>query len=266
MRRRVEGIVLSKSVFRERDMIARLLLRSGKRVSVLLYGGHGGGKRAKPSPVQLGYLLSVQINRVSPYHTGMYSSREYALGWQHFHIQHSYRAFCLLCFYVELILKVAPEDNLFEDGKELREGDHKGLFRVLSNSLFYLDKALAQGESFKESSLAFFLSKLIIELGITPNLKICLYSNQRLCGLNDFKLICDQGGFAAKRYLREDEEGLDQNHRGLWEILDQSWNLSFKEMEKLSGVDSCHFPSLYNYLLFHLGIDGDRIRAASLVI
>ena len=266
MRKKVEGVLLSKRPFRERDLIARLLLRNGKRVDILFYAGQGGGKKLKSSLLQLGYLICVEINRVPSNHQGMYSSREYSIGWQHVRIQYSYQAFYLLCFYLELVAKIAPEDNLLGSEGGAGKGDYYGLFRVLSNSLFYLEKALAHREFSRGRSLALFLSKLIMELGITPNLNTCLYSNQRLCELERFKLLCDQGGFVAEQYLGRQEKGLIHNHRSIWEILNQSWSLSFKDMARLEGIKSCHFPSLYNYLLFHLGIDEGRIRTASLVI
>ena len=83
MRVKIEGIILAKNLFKERDLICRLLLRNGKQVSVLCYGGQGGGRRMKSSLIELGHLLSLEISRFRRNHQGMYSSREYSLVWHH---------------------------------------------------------------------------------------------------------------------------------------------------------------------------------------
>ena len=49
MQTKIEGLILSKVPYDERHVIANLLLRSGRKVSVVFYGGRGGGKKQKSS-------------------------------------------------------------------------------------------------------------------------------------------------------------------------------------------------------------------------
>ena len=244
--------MLSKIPFKERDVIGRLLLRNGKQLSVLLYGGLGN--KHKSSPAQLGYMLSLEINRSA--RREMYSSREYTLSWQHRRCS-GHQAFYLLCFYLELISRMAPEDELHEGEGA---GEHRGLFRVLSNALYQLD---GRGVPEKNRHLGVFLCKLIIELGITPNLKHCLYSQRALGEVADFQLLLDQGGFVDRQYLDRSGPG----HRKVWAMLSDCWRLPYPEaMARWPGGGPHCIEILFHYLLFQTQLEAQKIRTASLVI
>ncbi len=47
MQKKIEGILIKKIPYKERDIIGTLLLRSGMQVSAIFYGGAGGGKNKK---------------------------------------------------------------------------------------------------------------------------------------------------------------------------------------------------------------------------
>ena len=47
MQSKIEGIVTSKIPYDERHIIANVILRNGKKVSVVFYGGRGGGPKQK---------------------------------------------------------------------------------------------------------------------------------------------------------------------------------------------------------------------------
>ena len=55
----IEGILIRKTPFQERHVMGNVLLRNGKSLSVLFYGGQGGGKKSKPSTLELGHLFSI---------------------------------------------------------------------------------------------------------------------------------------------------------------------------------------------------------------
>lgn len=207
------------------------------------------------SPLELGHLISAELNLFKRNHQGLYASREYSLSWHHSRLRNDYHAFYLLCFYLELITKMAAEDELAQRDFG---SDHCGLFRVLSNAIYHLENSWSAACSTKH--LALFLAKLIIELGITPNLQRCLYSNQELSRLQDFQLVFDQGGFVEASYLTEP----GANHRKVWEILDQSWKLPYAEVAQLTEVAATHIEVLYHYLLFQTQIPQAKLKAASL--
>ena len=221
----------------------------------------------KSQVLELGHLLSFEVGRFRRNHQGMYSCGQYALGWHHRQLRNHHQAFYLLCFYLELISVVAPEDDLSQE--DLGD-EYQGLFRVLSNAIYHLEQTAVEVSNkavgvgfFKAQHLGPFLSKLIIQLGITPNLKRCLYSDRELCQLEDFQLLFDQGGFVGGQYLSGGPTG---NHREVWEVLRQSWSLPYGEMAKTAVVGDQHLQVLYRYLLFQAQIKQEKIRTAPLVI
>ena len=61
----LEGIIIYKSPFKERDLIIKLLKRDGTVSTVMFYGGQGGGKNKKPSLLDLGAMIEVTIKEQS---------------------------------------------------------------------------------------------------------------------------------------------------------------------------------------------------------
>ena len=155
---------------------------------------------------------------------------------------------------------MAPEDELTQEdfGSE-----HQGLFRVLSNGIYHLEDSVARERFAKGQHLAAFLSKLIIELGITPNLQNCLYCHRKLSQQGHLQLLFDQGGFVDGQC--SNEEFVD-GHLEAWQILGQSWQLPYGEVAKLSGTDTDHLPVLYHYLLAQTQINQEQVKTAPLVI
>ena len=82
---KVEGIVIQKTPFKERDIICHLLLRTGKTLAVYFYGGRGGGKKAKGSIIETGFMLSVELQRQrKTLDSPMHIAKEYSLIWSSF--------------------------------------------------------------------------------------------------------------------------------------------------------------------------------------
>ena len=257
MRTKVEGILLSKSPFRERDLVGHLLLRTGKKVSVLFYGGQGGGKKMKSCLLGPGNLLSVEIHSFGrQQHQGLYRSREYALKWHHQNVRNHHQAFYLLCFYLEILSKVVPEDDLGEG--EGAEGSDQGAFSVLANAIYHLDESVKNKRFSRANHLALFLSKLVGYLGLTPQLERCLYSQRNLAELGDFTLVFEQGGFAQKQHL----SGKKGNHRGVWEMLCRSQQFPYGGVDEFlaQGRD---VQVLFDYLLFQCHLSRERLRTAN---
>ncbi|MBC7539412.1 MAG: recombination protein O N-terminal domain-containing protein, partial [Bacteriovorax sp.] len=139
MQTKIEGIVLSKIPYDERHIIAHLLLRSGRKVSVVFYGGRGGGVKQKSSVIELGFMLSVEL-RTSKSTGEIYHAKEWNLVWHHDLVRLDHSAFYVMCFFLEIINKVSPSENLHEVHEENVE--MVGLFTTLSNALVHLEKCL----------------------------------------------------------------------------------------------------------------------------
>ena len=260
MRVKIEGILLSRQLFKERDLIGQLLLRNGKRVTVLFYGGQGGGRKQQTSPLELGHLVHLEINRFARNHQGMYSSREYIPTWFHRHLRHDYPTFCLLCFYLELVSKIAPEDQLTDHDAG---NHHQGLFRVLANAIYHLEHSRkSHPPPPLRQQMVVFLAKLIIELGITPNLHHCLYSERNLSSLDDFQLIFEQGGFVGGQFLSPPRT----NHRTVWEILSHSWKLPYPQAQQLAPTASTEADVLCQYLLFQTHLNQSQLKTLPSVL
>lgn len=58
---KIEGILLSKLPYKDRHLICHMLLRSGKKVGVIFYGGAGGGKKMKSTNLELGHMIKVEL-------------------------------------------------------------------------------------------------------------------------------------------------------------------------------------------------------------
>ncbi len=76
MNTKIEGILLSKLAHGERNLLVKLLLRSGKIISVMFYGGRGGGEKKKSSVLEIGTMLKVELAR-SKSNSELYSAKEW---------------------------------------------------------------------------------------------------------------------------------------------------------------------------------------------
>ena len=135
----LEGIIIHKTPFKERDLICNVLLRSGKKVAIYFYGGRGGGKKTKGSILEVGFMMKItSAPRRKVVDTNIIIAKEYKHIWNSEYIRDNYKAFYLSSFFMEYIGKIALESNHDEISKD----DDSGLFRVLSNSLYFLDDSI----------------------------------------------------------------------------------------------------------------------------
>ena len=90
MQTKIEGILIRKIPYQDRHIIGTLLLRSGRKVSVLFYGGQGGGKKLKSSTLELGHMLRVELGR-SKSTSDLYRAKEWSPIWIHEKIANNWR-------------------------------------------------------------------------------------------------------------------------------------------------------------------------------
>jgi recombinational DNA repair protein (RecF pathway) len=203
-----EGIVVHRVPYKERDLIVKLLLRNGMSAGFYIYGGQGGGKNHKPSVFELGSMMKIlvkeQKTRVES--SDLMISAEHVRTWEPQNIRHDVKAYYLICLYFELIQKISIQ---FAPGSsDPLNGDHEGVFSVLSNALFYLDDALKKQQFVPHQQLTLFMVKLLFHLGIIPETDHCSYCQEDLLTHQSVIFLPAQGQFACELCSQgENEKG-----------------------------------------------------------
>lgn len=267
---KVEGIIIQKTPYKERDLICNILLRSGKTISVYFYGGRGGGKQSKGSIVELGHMLALELNlRKKSNDSQLYTVKEYKLLWSGQFIRDHFEAFYLYSFYIEFLGKIAVEDDL--DGFE--DDHHHGLFNVLSNGLFYLDESIRKKNFILQNHLFIFLARLSVQLGITVDVELCMYCFESL----DNKLCLfgpGSGGFACMECSSKRDEFLSENKllleeyqssTNLKKILGICYRLPYKDYEKMPEVAQGLTISQFQYINLQFGFTKEQFKSWNLI-
>lgn len=164
-----EGILISKIPYKERDLIGKILTRRGTIQTFYFYGGRGGGKKMKPSLLELGRMLKIEAKVKNKNAEEMLTASEVSVLWEGRKIRENYEAFVFMCFVLELVSKISVQDD-HEEG----ESHFEGIFKATSNALFYLNDALEKKNFSKNIHYALFLSKIIQELGIASEEELLL--------------------------------------------------------------------------------------------
>lgn len=258
MKRKIEGLVISKTPFKERDLICKILLRNGKKISVIFHGGRGGGTKKKSSVLELGFMLDIELSW-SKSTSEIYRASEWNPRWMHKYIRNNSKAFYLLCFYCEVLNYISFNEDL-HDFEETVEGP----FRVISNALFLLEKDLENKSFDMHKHLLLFLSKLLLEQGVYPRMESC-----RICGnyLEQFKtlaLVADQGGFACERCY---EGGTVAKE--LWNFMGVSGKTKYQDFS-YSFSNDVHpqnmATALLQYFYYQYQLSNQTFKSLSLLI
>jgi len=268
---RVEGIVIQKTPFKEKDIICHMLLRSGKTIPVYIYGGRGGGKKSKGSIVETGFMLKMELQRQKKtLDSPMHIAKEYSLIWSSDTIRNNYHALCLQSFYLELVAKMTVSDDL--DHQDSLE--HAGIFNVLSNALFFLDDSLQRKDFHVYNQLFMFFTKLIIQLGITPDIDHCLYCAKELKRNEMCLFLPHEGGFSCHECQTQKDEFLSDNrllleefnHSGLYrENLKNGFLIPYKEYQKLPVIDQSLVSLSFHYLNYQFELKSDQFKTWKLL-
>ncbi len=262
---KIEGLVLSKAPFQERHLICKVLQRSGKVISIVFYGGKGGGKKQKGSTLEFGNMMKIQLSH-SKRNVEIYSAKEWTILWAHEKIRLDYRAFSLLCFILECAAKFSQESNL-HDESEAFDHQSEGLFRVISSSLYYLDQSLNDRKDHLNWVLMIFISKLILELGIFPDRLRCILSGERIDGKEQLALMPNHGGFAILLNVNKDEA---RNYNGslgllLWETLGQASTQKYNDLIINKSLDLHLAKMLFHYLSYQFQLRESDFKTASMI-
>ncbi len=259
----LDGIILSKTPYQDRHLLSRVLLKNGKKISVNFLGGQGGGKKMKSSLIQLGHGVRFSLTGKIKEGEQLNLCKEYKGLWEPKSIRDHYRAFYLMCFFLELIDKISLQDDLRSRGKfgHVDIGD-EGLYNVLSNAIFYLDDALINNR-FDQKIFLLFLCKVVFQLGLTPNLDREHFSDIPLSQLSEFHLSFENGGFVDSSDAPIHEKN---NHKDVWKIMRSSWDLKFKNYSELETVEGTVIEVILNYLLYHLGSSKNDFKTLSMIL
>jgi recombinational DNA repair protein (RecF pathway) len=262
---RFQGIVLSKVPQQERNVICSLLLRNGKRQSVMFYGGLGGGRKLKVSGIEVGNCVELtppSNNRP----TEVIGCREWSLLWQHEKIRHDDRGFSLMCFYLELMKLLAPESEL-NSAERGWDQTAEGLFRVLSNAVVRLEKNIEQKSFDMTTELIYFLAKLLVEQGVFPERNTCVLSGEPLDGKSGLALLSSAGGFAKIDHLKSSEDRRRSGTSGtqLWAIMREISITKYDALSSQAGGGKNEAQLLANYLFYQLQIEPLKIKSWSLL-
>lgn len=262
---KVEGIILSKTPFKDRHLICRLLLRNGEKISAIFYGGQGGGTKKKSSFLELGHLVKVELTRAKV-DTSIFSVKEWTLSWHHKGIREDHRAFYLMCGFLEITDKLVVDANLFE-GLYDEELEKDSMFKVLSNAIFYLEKKIQMKESIS-SDLFVFIAKALIDQGVFPERNHCVLSGVDISSLNFLSLLDEQGGFADSTCLNKDM--LDSKINGedtrvMWELLCEIANKKYGDLQELKDIPLKYSNRLIDYLCYQVQISRSEFKTFSLL-
>ncbi len=237
-----EGLILNKLPYKDSHLICKILTRQGYKDSVLFYGGQGGGKKNKPSQLEVGTLISFTPASSKRY-SNLSSCKDFKVQWRHESLKNHFRAFFLLNFFVELLDKISVESY---DEENLGEEKY---FNLLSNAIFYLEDSVKK-ESFQlNQHLALFLGKLILHNGIYPGYQNCSFCGVGLKPANVSALDFSQGGFSCKS-CQEDKLALRETRNSLWEYFATIKNVSYKNY---LDVENHPLEALKQVLVYFLG-------------
>jgi DNA repair protein RecO len=246
-----EAIILRKIPFKEKDLVLQVLMRTGLKASVLIYGGQGGGKSYKAKNLELGNLVEFTL---SSFNKGIQSdiltAKSFQLSFAHRFIREDYLAYTLLCFELELINKISLKAD--EVGQSHYQ---EGLFNVLSNSIFYLDQLVEQKKQNHLDLLILFLTKLIYQLGVFPELSNCSACQAEL--VNRYYFNLDGGFLCADCTMPEDQSrsslNLAHQLRSLVQIAATTQFKSYTDItNKLEKINPQVVERLFSYLCYQL--------------
>ncbi|EQC45763.1 hypothetical protein M899_1299 [Bacteriovorax sp. BSW11_IV] len=210
-------------------------------------------------------MLSIELSH-SKNTTTVYQAKETSLMWAHKNIRLNHRAFYLMCFYLELAQKISLEDNLHDEHMDFDDST-LGVFRVLSNALFFLDKSLTDNNFKDTSELVTYLAKVAVETGVFPDIKHCVVTGAPLDQFKTIVLLAEQGGFADYECLNIDEKrSYATNDTALLVAMRKVANLKYGELPVFDFISMDHARSLLSFLCFQHHLERRDFKSLSLLL
>lgn len=246
---RLEGIIVHKTVYKERDLICKLLLRDGTLASLYFYGGKGGGKKNKGTILELGFMVKVMLApRRKKLDRDIQIAQEWDLLWESKQIRQNYKAFYLMSFYSEFLQKVSPlKDFSFEQDS----AENEGIFKVASNALYFLEQSLAQGSFQPAGHLLMFLTKMTFHLGVAPDLGHCVHCFQKLESLPLILFQPNNGGFSCNECSSSIGKIESDSAKELRDLALKILETSYKDWTQIGEVERGPCEAIFRFLCHH---------------
>lgn len=243
---RLEGIIVHKTVYKERDLICKLLLRDGSMASLYFYGGKGGGKKNKGTILELGFMVKVMLApRRKKLDRDIQIAQEWDLLWESKQIRQNYKAFYLMSFYSEFLQKIAPQKDFSFEG-DTSEND--GIFKVASNALFFLEQSLEKGDFRPAGHLLMFLTKMTYHLGVAPDLSRCVHC---FCQIQDHPLILfspSNGGFSCGECSSSVGKFESDSAKELRDLTLRILETSYKDWKEINSTERGPCEAIFHFL------------------
>lgn len=265
MQQNVEGLLISKRPYQERHVLASVLLRSGKKISTIFLGGKGGGKNQKGSSVELGSMLQIHLVHGSS-QAELKKAREWKPIWMPLALRENHQAFYLACFMFDVIDRMSVVEDLHDEHHE-SDQSHVGLFRLLSNALFRLDKQVELKNFILKNEVALFLGKLLVETGIFPELSECMHCGITLTPQLSMQLAPEHGGFSCSQCVaRELGQGqVADSGNEVWRWLDVLAHQKYQDILIERPISNEALKSLFNYFSFQSQINTNSLKTLSVL-
>lgn len=242
----LEGIIVHKTVYKERDLICKLLLRDGNLASVYFYGGKGGGTKKKGSILELGFMIKVTLSpRRNKLDRDIQIAKEWDLLWESKKIRENYKAFYLMSFYSEFLQKVAPQkDFSFDDSSS----ENEGIFKVASNALYFLEQSLNQGDFQPAGHLLMFLTKMTYQLGVVPDLGHCVHCYTPIDKLPLILFQPNNGGFSCNECSSSINQVESDSAKELRDLALKILETSYKDWEQIKTAERGPCEAIFHFL------------------
>lgn len=254
-----EGIVIGKTPYKERDLIVKVLLRSGFLASFYVFGGQGGGKHHKPNLFEFGSMMRVHTKdqgRPGVEKKELLMVSEYERLWEPSQIRHNIKAFYLSCLFYEIILKFVVSYHP-EHGDQDQE--HAGIFSVLSNGLFFMDKSLGENTFTAHQHLHLFLIKLLYHLGIMPDVDYCVYCGEDLVKASGVHFLIAEGQFSCLNCVQEN------NDMGFLLRIKKAYQTKYQQINEIHGTNFNETEKLLSYFCHHFHVKMVELKSYQLI-
>ena len=246
---RLEGIIIHKTVYKERDLICKVLLRDGNLATLYFYGGKGGGKKNKGTILELGFMIKVLLApRRKKLDQEIHIAQEWELLWESKLVRQDYRAFYLVSFFCEFLQKVAPKKDFDYDDTENMENE--GVFKVASNALFYIEQALSKNKFHAPNHLLKFLTKMTYHLGVAPDFSSCVHCYGELESFPSMRFEPNNGGFSCSECANMISKVEGQSAIELRDLLQKVLETPYKDWEQISTAERGPCEAAFRFLCF----------------
>lgn len=186
----IEGLIISRQLYQERHLLATILPRKDEAVSVLFYGGRGGGKTKVSDELDLGSMIQMVYE---PPRSSLGNSdflgraKEWNSLWRYQKLRQNYSLYMQMSHYLKLIKQFPLQ------GEEV--------FNLVSNAIYSLELGATQGALARREHFFLFMAKLVALMGIFPELGSCILCSESFLEGEMPSVLAQKGGFACENCL-----------------------------------------------------------------